>query len=147
MLAFDVAAIWLVADVGPDVWCGAMAAPPLVAVVLAGVLGGASKTPFGFWRLWAYGLFLHAPCCWPPPRSSGGGVRGWPPGAGRGRNSPGRRRRLSDRAALAGSHPYRIASPKVRRPLRIVVAGRPADRPRGPYECDAFAGRWRKNPI
>ena len=60
MLIVDVTAIWLVnRRKGLAIWCGVMAAAGIVAIGLAGVLGGLGENHFGVFRLWAYGVFVH----------------------------------------------------------------------------------------
>jgi uncharacterized protein len=60
MLAVDVVAIWLVGRYrGLLVWCAVMACAALAATVVGGLLAGYFQHHFAVVRLWAYGLFLH----------------------------------------------------------------------------------------
>jgi uncharacterized protein len=142
MLLVDVAAIWLVRRrTGLLFWCGVMAAAGVFATALAGILGGCLEDHFGFFRLWAYAVFLHGPLL------LGATTVLW--------------RRSRPRLAIAAVlgivallaiaadafliEPYwleivryRIASPKIHHPLRIVVVADLQTDHLGPYERAAL---------
>ena len=150
MLAVDVAAIWLISRrKGLLAWCGAMACAGVLAIGLGGLLAGCFEDHFGFFRLWAYGVFFHgtallsvtAVVC--------------------------RRRRplLAGGAALAAlatiliaadaflvephwlevSH-WRIASPKIHQPVRIVVVADLQTDGLGVYERDVLLQALKEKP-
>jgi len=61
MLAVDVLAVWLLLRRKSLIaWLGAMTFAGTVAVALGIILGGCFEDHFGIFRLWAYGVFLHA---------------------------------------------------------------------------------------
>ena len=60
MLVVDLVAVWLLGRYkNLVVWGVVMACAGGVALALAGFLGGCYENHFGFFRLWAYGIFLH----------------------------------------------------------------------------------------
>jgi predicted MPP superfamily phosphohydrolase len=124
MLAVDVTAIWLVnRHKGLIVWCAVMALAGVAALGLGGLLGGCIENHFGFLRLLTYGLFLHGAVLLVASAAVS------------------RRQQIWAGVLLAGAvallliaadalliEPYwldvshwRIASPKIHHPLRIVV--------------------------
>jgi len=125
LFAVDVAALrFIVRRNNLAAWCGVILCTGAVFAVTGAVLGGVFENHFGIFRLWAYGVFLHGPVL-----LIGTSVLWWRT-----------RRRLAMVALLACaavgliaayafliepfwlevSHVY-IASPKIHRPMRIVV--------------------------
>ena len=60
MLAVDFVALWLVGRrKNLIVWRGVMTCAAAVALILGAILAGCFENYFGIFRLWAYGVFLH----------------------------------------------------------------------------------------
>ena len=149
MLAVDVTAIWLVSrHKRLMVWCGAMALAGLVAMRLGAVLAGWEEGHFGVFRLWAYAVFLHGVALLLATAVL------W--------------RRAADRAGAAVaavvallliaadafliepfwlevSH-WRITSPKIHHPLRIVVVADLQTDALGAYERAALRRALEEKP-
>lgn len=156
MLLVDVAAIWLVSRrKGLIVWCGAMACAGTVAAGLAVILALYCEEArrfdnhFAIFRLWAYGVFLHGVVLLAATAILWRRSRPWMAGGAA----------LGAIAAilvvadafwiephwLEVSH-YRIASPKVRRPLRIVVVADLQTDRFGQYERDVLRRALSEKP-
>ena len=149
MLAVDVTAIWLVSrHKRLMVWFGAMALAGLVAMILGAVLAGWEEGHFGVFRLWAYAVFLHGVALLLATAVL------W------------RRRPIGAGAAVAAvvallliaadafliepfwlevSH-WRITSPKIHHPLRIVVVADLQTDALGAYERAALRRALEEKP-
>jgi uncharacterized protein len=137
MLAIDAAAItWLRRHQGWLAWFVAMGCAGAVAAA-GGTLAWPLETHFGVIRLWTYGLFLHGPVLltgtavlWRRrrPRLARGAVL-----AAAGLVAVAADALLVEPHWLEVSH-WRIASPKVHRPLRIAVLSDLQTDCIGPYE-------------
>lgn len=142
MLAVDVAAICLLRRYRAwIVWLAVMAGAGTVAMLLGGVLGGLFENHFGAMRLCAYGLFLHAPLMLAATALLWRRLRPWAACgavlATLGLLAVAADAFLIEPTCLEVSH-WRITSPKIRRPVRIVVlADLQTDR-LGPYERDVL---------
>ena len=150
MLAVDVAALRLLARrKNLAVGCGVAICVLAMALGLGGALGGRYENHFGVFRLWAYGLFLHGMAL-----SIGTAIL-WR------RQRP----RLACGAIVAAValaviaadafliEPHwlevsyrRISSPKIRRPVRIVVVADLQTDRLGPYERDVLRRALAEKP-
>ena len=110
----------------------------VIALVLGGSLAGLSEGHFGVIRLWTYGV---CSCMgrwsdWRLPRSWLAAVHGWHhggPGHTYGRDADRGRRISVESHWLEVSH-WRIASPKIHKPVRIVVLADLQTDSIGPYQ-------------
>jgi len=142
MLAVDMAALRLLGRrKSLAVGCGVAICALAIALGLGGALGGPYEDHFGVFRLWAYGVFLHGPALslgtailWrrERPMLARGAVLATVALA-----------MIAADAFLVEPHwlevSYRqISSPKIRRPLRIVVVADLQTDRIGPYERDVF---------
>jgi uncharacterized protein len=142
MLAVDFAAIMLLRRYrGIVAWLLVMGCTGVIALALGAILAWPFERHFGVMRLWTYGGFLHAPLMLAATALLWRHSRPW----------------LASAAALAAlaviavaadalliephwldvSH-YRVASPKIRKPLRIVVLADLQTDNIGPYERGVF---------
>ena len=138
MLAVDVAAIWLVGRrKGLLVWCGAMACAGAFGLALAGFLGGCFEDHFGFFRLWAYEVFLHCVVLLLATAVLWRRSRPWLAGgvlmAAVALLAVAADAFLIEPHWLEVSH-WRFASPKIHHPIRIVVVADLQTDRFGPYE-------------
>ena len=138
MLAVDVAAIWLVGRrKGLLVWCGAMACASAFGLALAGFLGGCFEDHFGFFRLWAYEVFLHCVVLLLATAVLWRRSRPWLAGgvlmAAVALLAVAADAFLIEPHWLEVSH-WRFASPKIHHPIRIVVVADLQTDRLGPYE-------------
>ena len=138
MLTVDAAAIWAARRYkGLGAWCVVMGCVGIVALTLGGLIAGCFESHFGVFRLWAYGVFLHGAVLlaatavlWRRSRPvlAGGAAAGVIIVL-----------LVAADAFLIEPHwlevsYWRISSPKIDRPMRIVlVADLQTDRI-GPYE-------------
>lgn len=150
MLLVDLLALRLIRRCkGFFAWCAVMVVAGIATLVLAGLIGGYFEDHFGFFRLWAYGIFLH--------NVSLVMVTAW-----FWRHT---HRRLACGLLAAAacllliavdaflvephwlevSH-WRIASPKIRQPLRIVVVADLQTNRIGPYERDVLRRTLAEKP-
>jgi uncharacterized protein len=142
MLAVDIAAICLLRrSRARIVWLTVMAGAGCIAMLLGGLLGGLFENHFGAMRLCAYGLFLHAPLVLAATAVFWRRLRPWPACeaalAAIGLMTVAADAFLIEPTWLEVSH-WRIASPKIHRPMRIVVlADLQTDR-LGLYERDVL---------
>lgn len=138
MLAVDVAAIrFMGRRQGLMAWCGAMALAETAALALAALLGGCFEDHFGFIRLWAYGVFGHSTVLLAAaavlgrrsrPMLAGGAIVGVIALL-----LVAAETFLIEPHWLEVSH-WQIASPKIQRPVRIVVVADLQTNRMGPYE-------------
>jgi predicted MPP superfamily phosphohydrolase len=142
MLAVDVLAIWLIGRRKTlPVWCGAMALVGVVGAALGGWIAGRYENHFGFFRLSAYGVFLHVcglllatAALWrrERPRLAGAALA----------LALGLVMVVAD-AFFVEPHwlevtHWQIASPKIHHPMRIVVVADLQTNRIGPYERSVF---------
>jgi uncharacterized protein len=150
ILAVDVAAIWLVSRRrGLIVWCATMACAGVAAIVLGGLLGGYFEDHFGIFRLWAYGVFGHGPALlavtavlWrrSRPRLAGAAIAGAAAVLLVAADAF-----LIEPHWLEVSH-WQFTSPKIRRPVRIVVVADLQTNRIGPYERDTLRRALAEKP-
>jgi len=138
ILVVDLAAISIVRRrLGLPAWLATMGSAAVVTFLVAAFLGGCFENHFGFLRLWSYGVFLHGPLLllatavlWRRihPRLAVVAVLGILVLMA-----------IAVEAFLIEPHwlettRYQIASPKIHRPLRIVVVADLQTDAIGPYE-------------
>jgi predicted MPP superfamily phosphohydrolase len=150
MLAVDVAALRLLARrKNPAVACGLAICVLAIALGLGGALAGPYEDHFGVFRLWAYGVFLHGMALsigtailWRQqrPRLARGAILATVALAV-----------IAADAFLVEPHwlevSYRqISSPKIHRPVRIVVVADLQTDRLGPYERDVLRRALAEKP-
>jgi predicted MPP superfamily phosphohydrolase len=149
MLLVDAAAGgWMVRRRGAGAWFAAMCGSAAVAIVLGTLLGGMFEDGFGVIRLWSYGVFLHAPLLlaataivwrkklWIAAAASIAALAILAVAADA---------FLVEPHWLEVTH-YRLESPKIRRPLRIVVVADLQTAEFGEYERSVLRRAMQEKP-